>query len=49
MVENYPNDNFNSLSQLADGSARLLAPVSFVICGAGLLPVGAAATADVDF
>ena len=29
------------LSQLADGSAMSFAPVSFVICGAGLLPVGA--------
>ena len=35
--------------QLADGSAMSCAPVLFVICGAGLLPVGAAATADFDF
>ena len=35
--------------QLAARLARLLAPVSFVSCGAGLLPVGAAATADFDF
>ena len=34
--------------QLADGSARLCAPVFDVICGVGLLPVGAAATADTD-
>ena len=35
--------------QLADELARLLAPLLFVICGAGLLPVGAAATADFVF
>ena len=35
--------------QLADGSAMSCAPLLFVICGAGLLPVGAAATADFDF
>jgi len=34
--------------QLADELARLHAPAFFVICGAGLLPVGAAATADFD-
>ena len=33
-------------SQLTARLDRLCAPVSFVICGAGLLPVGAAATAD---
>ena len=37
------------LPQLADELARLRAPVSDVICGAGLLPVRAAATADFDF
>ena len=33
-------------SQLAGGLTMSCVPVSFVICGAGLLPVGAAATAD---
>ena len=37
------------LSQLAGGLARLRAPVSNVICGVGLLPVGAATAADIDF
>ena len=37
------------LSQLAGGLARLRAPVSDVICGVGLLPVGAATAADIDF
>ena len=41
--------SMGGLSQLADGSAMLCAPVSFVICSASLLPVGAAATADFDF
>ena len=33
-------------SQLTVRMAKVFAPASFVICGAGLLPVGAAATAD---
>jgi hypothetical protein len=37
------------LSQLAGGLARLRAPVSDVICGGGLLPAGAVATADFDY
>jgi hypothetical protein len=49
MIEKYPTDIFDGLSQLAGGLDMSCAPVLFVICGAGLLPVGAAATADFDF
>ena len=46
MVEKYPNDSFESLSQLATRLDGLCAPEPDEICGAGLLPVGAAASAD---